>query len=49
MYAMQLEALELREGLTFLDLGCGSGWATTMVGLLVGEVPIIILDCELTF
>ena len=37
IYVMQLDLLRLERGKTFLDLGCGSGWFTTLAGLLVGE------------
>lgn len=36
MYVLQLQHLKLEEGQTFLDLGCGSGWFTTLAGIIVG-------------
>jgi len=37
MYAVCLESLNLKPGLTCLDVGSGCGWMTTLCGYLVGE------------
>ncbi|CAL1289968.1 unnamed protein product [Larinioides sclopetarius] len=40
VYSVVMEALKLRSGLSFLNLGSGSGYLSTMAGLLLGPYGI---------
>jgi protein-L-isoaspartate O-methyltransferase len=38
IYSEVMEALEIKEGCSFLNVGSGTGYLSTMVGLLLGMI-----------
>ena len=43
MYASALEYLELKEGSSFLNIGCGTGYMCAIVACLLGPVSCVIV------
>ena len=41
IYSQVMESLELKEGMSFLNLGSGTGYLSTMVVLIIGEKTFI--------
>lgn len=45
VYSEVMEALKLKPGLSFLNLGSGSGYLSTMAGLILGEYNLKYKTC----
>ncbi|KAI8501554.1 Protein-L-isoaspartate O-methyltransferase domain-containing protein 1 [Branchiostoma belcheri] len=41
IYSEVMESLKLKPNLSFLNLGCGTGYLSTMVGLILGKYPVL--------